>query len=102
MLRISQTSTTESQVTLQLEGEISGQWVEELRRECVRALSGAAADGRHLVLNLAGVSSVDAAGLALFRELSARRVVIRNCSPYVAELLKNLGQNATNQGEPDA
>jgi anti-anti-sigma factor len=54
-------------ITLWLEGEITGRWVQELRRECARALERTP-DGGRLVLDLAGVSSIDAAGLSLFRE----------------------------------
>jgi ABC-type transporter Mla MlaB component len=53
-------------------------------------LKGTAHMGGRLVLDLAEVSSVDVAGLALFRELSTRRVIVANCSPYVAELLKGV------------
>lgn len=90
MLRISHESQTEGWVTLRLEGEINGRWVDELRRECDGQRGGAARDDRQLVLDLADVSSIDAAGLALLRELTARRLVVRNCSPYVAELLKDV------------
>ena len=90
MLRISQASTTDTQTTLRLAGEITGMWVEELRRECERALGDGATEAKRLVLDLGEVSSVDAAGLVLFRELSARRIVVMNCSPYVAELLKGV------------
>ena len=90
MLRISQASTTEAHTTLRLAGEITGMWVEELRRECERALGDGAPRTKRLVLDLGEVSSVDAAGLGLFRELSARRIVVMNCSPYVAELLKGV------------
>lgn len=87
MLRISQALTADAQITLRLEGEINGRWVEELRRECARALDAAAPDGRRLVLDLADVSSIDASGLELFRKLRTRRVILTNCSLYVAELL---------------
>jgi ABC-type transporter Mla MlaB component len=87
MLRISETTTTPGQITLRLDGEIKGRWVEELRVECVRA-SGGAPDGRRLVLDLAEVSSIDAAGVALIRDLTSRGVSMMNPSPYVAELLK--------------
>jgi ABC-type transporter Mla MlaB component len=89
MLRISDASATNGRATLRLEGEISGPWVAELRKECIRALSAELHDSAQLVLDLAGVSSIDAAGLALLRELSPRRVVVTNCSPYVTELLKH-------------
>jgi anti-anti-sigma factor len=90
MLRISHESTTEAQVTVRLEGDINGRWVDELRRECDRALGGAVSDDTPLVLDLGEVASIDAAGLALFRELTARRLVVTNCSVYLAELLKDL------------
>jgi len=86
MLRISQTPATHP-ATLTLEGEISGRWVPELRRECARVLDGS---GGGLVLDLAGVSSIDVAGLALIRELRARRVRVRGCSLYVAALLEGV------------
>lgn len=87
MLRISQTCTSSTQITLRLEGEINGRWVEELRRECARALDGDAPNCRRLVLDLAEVSSIDAWGLSLLREVGTGAVVVRNCSLYVAALL---------------
>jgi anti-anti-sigma factor len=101
MLRISHASATDGHATLSLEGEISGPWVEELRKACIRALSAEVHDSTQLVLDLAGVSSIDAAGLALFRRLSTRGVVVTNCSPYVTELLK-YSLHQTHEGEPDA
>jgi ABC-type transporter Mla MlaB component len=47
-------------------------------------------NGQRLVLDVAGVSSIDVAGLALLRELGARRVLVRNASLYVSELLKGI------------
>ena len=92
MLRITQAFTTASLITLRLEGEIKGRWVQELRRECAHAVDAAAPDGRRLVLDLADVSSIDASGLELFRELRTRRAIVTNCSPYVAELLKGVSE----------
>ena len=90
MLRISQTATTETGTTLRLEGEINGRWVEELRKECVRMLGTDTMNGRRLVLDVGGVSSIDGAGLALLRELVSRLVLVRNASLYVSELLKGI------------
>lgn len=87
MLRISRTSTIR-RIALSLEGEINGRWVEELRNECDRALCGDTGGNRKVVLDLANVSSIDATGLELFRELITRGVAVANCSPYVAELLR--------------
>ena len=88
MLRISRTST-EGRTTLTLEGEINGRWVEELRSECDRTLDDTEGD-RKVVLDLANVSSIDATGLELLRELTSRCVTVENCSPYVAELLRDV------------
>jgi hypothetical protein len=44
--------------------------------------------GNALTLDMTDVSYVDAEGLALFRELRARRVQLRNCSALLAEQLK--------------
>jgi anti-anti-sigma factor len=90
MLRISCECEQPAQVTVRLEGDVKGRWVEELRRECDRLVGGGGTVGRRLVLDLAGVSSMDAAGLELFRELGAESLVVKNCSPYLAELLKDV------------
>ena len=92
MLRISYRFTTETGIVLRLEGEINGLWVDELRGECRRALSSESRHGRPVVLDLAGVFSIDARGIALFRELTGRGVLAMNCSPYVAELLRGIAK----------
>ena len=91
MLRIFMETLTEAAnatsdvTTLKLEGQIRGEWVNELRRACFEILLTPA--GR-LVLDLAEVSFIDAAGLELFRQLSAERVSLSNCSPFTAEQLR--------------
>jgi anti-anti-sigma factor len=92
MLRISRTSTG-GRITFKLEGEVNGRWVEELRNEWHRTLSGDT-DGE-VVVDLANVSSIDAAGLELFREMAARCVAVTNRSLYVAELLKDVPSRDT-------
>jgi anti-anti-sigma factor len=85
MLKISRTQTNEPATVLKLEGQVRGQWVEELRRACSDGLSR----GRGaLTLDLADVSFIDAAGLALFRDLASRDVAFHNCSLFAAEQLK--------------
>jgi anti-anti-sigma factor len=83
MLKISRTETNEPATVLKLEGQVRGQWVEELRRACDQELSRGA-----LMLDLADVSFIDAAGLALFRDLASRDVAFHNCSLFAAEQLK--------------
>ena len=87
MLRIAHNETGQTGVeVLRLEGKVVGCWVEELRRSCDDMLRA----GQRLVLDLADVSFIDIAGLALFEELAARQVTLRNCSPFAAEQLKAL------------
>jgi anti-anti-sigma regulatory factor len=90
MLRISHEKTTNTGVVLQLEGQVRGQWVEELRRACDEALGDDPRSGIRLVLDLADVSFIDPEGLALFRALNTRRVVLTNCSPFAEEQLKEV------------
>jgi len=90
MLKISGTTTEEQPIFLRLEGQVRGPWVEELRRACGRFLGQNGHNGTRLVLDLAGVSFIDGDGLALFRELTSHRVVVTNCSPFVAEQLKEV------------
>jgi anti-anti-sigma regulatory factor len=89
MLRISRaTSEGHSEPKLlRLEGQITGPWVEELRRVCAETLGNNGGGGR-LILDLAGVSFLDADGLALFRELAARRVSFTSSSAFITEQLK--------------
>jgi anti-anti-sigma regulatory factor len=91
MLRISREPTASAcdPVLLRLDGQIRDRWVEELRRECEACLDAAGRE-RRVVLDLGAVSFLDARGIALVRELAARTVVLRNCSLFVAEQLKEV------------
>ena len=71
-------------VVLRLEGNLSGQWVDELRR-VTEPLGEPVA---RLVLDLAEVTFIDADGLLLLRELSSRHVILRNGSLFVTQQLK--------------
>ena len=75
---------------LRLEGQVTGPWVAELRRVCTDVLGNNGHRENHLVLDLAGVSFLDADGIALFRELAGRRVSFTNSSPFIAEQLKGV------------
>jgi ABC-type transporter Mla MlaB component len=89
MLKISRTddAATSTQPTLKLEGQVRGRWVEELRRVCIEVLDSPHA---RLALDLADVSFIDGAGLALFEELAERKVAFTNCSMFAAEQLKGV------------
>jgi len=81
MLRISAVESPNQTVTLRVEGEVRGRWVAELGRACDESLSR---DVR-LILDLAGVSFIDAAGIDLVRALKERQVVLINPSSFIAE-----------------
>ena len=84
MLRLSLLETPDKAVTLRLEGQVSGPWVEELRQWCEQLL----ATGSGLRLDLTDVSFIDLAGVALCRSLRERQVALLRCSPLVVEQLK--------------
>ena len=84
MLRISRTESPGLAITLQLEGQVSGPWLEELRQTCEQILAQSA----RLSLDLSAVSFVSIDGVALLQSLSRRHVVLVNCPPFVAEQLK--------------
>jgi anti-anti-sigma regulatory factor len=93
MLRISRATTADDKqevVLLRLEGQVIGRWVEELRRVCNETTGANAHGGQRVVLDLADVLFIDAEGIALFGELSGRRVSVTNCSLFVAEQLKGV------------
>ena len=84
MLKISQTGPANHAVTLKLEGRVVGPWVGELCQVCETLLT----EGRELRLDLADVSFADASGQAALTSFKSRGVVVRNCTPFVAEQLK--------------
>lgn len=84
MLRIHVSATVSEKATVCLEGRVIGPWVDELRHVCEGILSR----GAGLVLDLSDVAFVGREGIELFRTLRDRRVVLRNCSPFVGEQLR--------------
>jgi anti-anti-sigma regulatory factor len=85
VLRISLVEALDHTVTIRLEGQVRGPWVDELRRSCTQSL----AKGVTLYLDLTDVSFIDLDGVALCRWLRDRNVEILHCSPFVAEQLKD-------------
>lgn len=87
MLRITVVESSNERVRLRVEGRVTGSWVEELQQSCyVQALS----DGVRLTLDLADVSYVDAAGIALLKELKSQCVALLNPSAFIAGQLKSV------------
>ena len=82
MLKITRLSRKGRGLTIKLEGEVVGPWVDSVRAAC--AIRGRR-PGR---LDLAAVSYVDAAGVELLLDLMAEGVEIAACSSFVRELLQ--------------
>jgi anti-anti-sigma regulatory factor len=95
MLKISNLPLTDPRgdTVFKVEGQVIGRWVEELRRVCDEALAANGDPSRGLVLDLDGLSFLDAAGCALFRELATRRVAFTHCSVFIAEQLKEVAND---------
>lgn len=93
MLRITRIDTGNTDVVLlRLAGNVSAQWVDELRRACDDITDPGGEKTRlQLVLDLSDVLFVDARGLELFQDLRARSARFTNCSVFVAEQLKEAG-----------
>ena len=84
MLRISEDRSSVQVTILRLEGQAIGPWVEEVRKTAEQSLI----KNQELILDLAEVSFADRSAIALFRELINRQVALINCSPLMAEQLK--------------
>ncbi|MBV9180554.1 MAG: STAS domain-containing protein [Acidobacteria bacterium] len=73
-------------IQFQLEGNLAGPWVEELRSLADQALS----QKKAVSLDLEGVRFVDVQGVALLREFSQRRISQVNCSQFVIQQMKEV------------
>jgi len=86
MLRITVVDSSQSTITLRVEGRITGSWVGELRRACDACKFS---DQVHLSLELTEVSFTDVAGVELLKELRSRGVSLEHTNPFMAEQLKD-------------
>src|SRR5262245_36424947 len=83
VLKITRLSQKGRGLTIKLEGELLGPWVGSVRDAC----SASGRRPRHLRLDLAVVTFVDAAGIQLLRDLVAEGAELAACSSFVGELL---------------
>jgi ABC-type transporter Mla MlaB component len=84
MLRISVIDAAGEPITLSLDGQISGRWVELLQRTCEVQLT----KGPPVTMDLKNVSFADRDGIALLRSLTDRRVEIQNALPFIVEQIR--------------
>jgi len=88
VLKISIISDSDQAIQFQLEGNLAGPWVEELRSLSDEALS----HQKTVSLDLKKVRFVDPHGVTLLRDLARRQVSQVNCSPFVSQQLKEAAQ----------
>ena len=84
MLKITRSVSTKDEITLQLDGSITGPWIELLAKSAESVLE----EGSRLILDLENICFIDCEGLALIKTLMGRGVRQVNAPPFVAEQLR--------------
>ena len=84
MLKITRAVLSEKEITLRLDGQVSGQWVGLLRETAESALD----EGVSLCMDLKNISFIDCEGIALMRNLIERGVRHANAPLFVADQIK--------------
>jgi RNA polymerase sigma-70 factor (ECF subfamily) len=84
MMRITDISRSETVARLRLEGRLTQSTAAEL----LAATGPALVRGAGTVLDLAGVTYADEAGIEALRALRARAVVLTGCSAFLSEMLR--------------
>lgn len=84
MLRLTLQHTSPGEGVLQIDGKVAGPDAAVVQSEIARLL----AERRRLVLDLAGVPFVDAAGVAVLCQHGPDRLALVNVQPYVRALLE--------------
>ncbi len=85
MLKITRFATLDQEVTLQLDGQVAGQWVELLRTSAESVLE----EGMPLALDLRNISFIDCEGVGLMKDLIDRGARQMNAPFFVAEQIRN-------------
>jgi ABC-type transporter Mla MlaB component len=84
MLKITRVVQSDQEITLQLDGSVTGPWIELLRESAESVLK----EGRQLTLDLENICFIDCQGLALVKSLMGQGVRQVNAPLFVAEQLK--------------
>ena len=84
MLKITRVASSDQEITLQLDGRVTGQWIELLRESAESIL----AEGVRLTLDWENASFIDCEGLALIKSLIGRGVRQVNAPLFVGEQIK--------------
>lgn len=84
MLKITRVVLSNRGIVLQLDGSVTGQWIELLRESAESEL----AEGLQVTLNLENICFIDCEGLALIKSLMGQGVLQVNAPLFVAEQLR--------------
>ena len=84
MLKITKVATSNQEITLQLDGRVTGQWIELLRDSAESVLD----EEMRLSLDLKNICFIDCEGLAVIKSLMNRGVRQVNAPLFVAEQLR--------------
>lgn len=84
VLRISIIETSSETATLQLDGQVSGKWVECLQTTCEFQME----KGSVITIDLKNVSFADRDGIALLRGLWECGVEVLNAAAFLAEQIR--------------
>jgi len=84
MLKITRVASLDQEITMLLDGSVTGQWVALLRESAEAALE----EGLRLTLDLENICFIDCEGLALIKSLMNRNVQQVNAPLFVAEQIK--------------
>ena len=81
MLKITRVGTLNQEVTLRLDGRVTGPWVELLRTSAESVVKV----GMRLTLDLENICYVDCEGVGLIKNLINRGILVKNVPFFVAE-----------------
>ncbi len=84
MLKITRVGSLDQEVTLQLDGRVTGAWVELLRQSASSVL----AEGARLTLDLRNIYFIDCEGVELIKSLIDRGVRQVSAPLFVAEQIR--------------
>ena len=84
MLKITKVASSKQEITVQLDGRVTGQWVELLRESAESVLT----EGLQLTLDLENICFIDCEGFALIKNLIDRGVRQVNAPLFVVEQIR--------------
>ena len=84
MLKITRVVQSDREIALQLDGSVSGQWIELLRESAESVLN----EALRLTLDMENICFIDCEGLALIKSLMGQGVLQINAPLFVAEQLR--------------